>query len=96
MTRGGWVYIMINRPDGTLYTGATSDLRRRAFEHRSGAIAGFTKRYSLKRLVYCEFHEGIEAAIQREKAVKHWTRARKVRLILAANPTWRDLYDELN
>ena len=91
----GWVYIMTNRPNGTLYVGVTSDLPRRAFEHREGAVEGFTKRYGLKRLVYAEPHEDIRTAIQKEKTMKHWPRAWKVRLILAANLNWDDLYDTL-
>jgi putative endonuclease len=94
--RGGWVYITTNRPNGTLYTGVTSDIARRAFEHRAGLVTGFTRRYGLKRLVYIESFEDIGAAIQREKNMKHWSRAWKVRLILETNPEWRDLYDELN
>jgi putative endonuclease len=94
--RGGWVYIMTNRPNGTLYVGVTNVIGRRAFEHRSGLIDGFTKRYGLKRLVYMERYEDIGSAIQRERNMKHWPRAWKVRLILDANPDWRDLYDELN
>jgi putative endonuclease len=93
---GGWVYIMTNRPNGTLYTGVTSDIARRAFEHREGLVKGFTKRYGLKRLVYTEFYEDIRDAIQREKTMKHYSRAWKVRLILEANPDWRDLYEDLN
>ena len=89
---GGWVYIMTNRPNGTLYVGVTSDLARRAWEHREGAVDGFTRRYGLKRLVFVEQHEDIRAAIQREKTLKHWPRAWKVRLILEANPGWSDLY----
>jgi putative endonuclease len=89
----GWVYVMTNRPHGTLYVGVTADLARRAWEHRTGAIDGFTRRYGLKRLVYAEPHERIEQAIQREKTIKNWTRARKVRLIEAANPEWADLYE---
>jgi putative endonuclease len=92
----GWVYIMTNRPNGTLYLGVTADLSRRAFEHRKGLVKGFTKRYGLKRLVYTEFYENIADAIQREHNMKHWSRAWKVRLILDANPEWRDLYEELN
>jgi putative endonuclease len=92
---GGWVYIMTNRPNGTLYTGVTSDIARRAFEHREGLVKGFTKRYGLKRLVYMEFYEDIRDAIQRESNIKHWPRAWKVRLIHAANPDWRDLYEDL-
>jgi putative endonuclease len=87
--RGGWVYIMTNRPNGTLYTGVTNDIARRAYGHRQGLVEGFTRRYGLKRLVMMEFHEDIRTAIQRERA---W----KVRLINAENSEWRDLYDELN
>ncbi len=93
---GGWVYIMTNRPNGILYTGVTSDISRRAFEHREGLVMGFTRRYALKRLVYLEFYEGIREAIQREKNMKHYSRAWKVGLIVEANPDWRDLYDDLN
>ncbi len=94
--RGGWVYIVTNRRDGTLYTGVTSDIARRAFEHREGLIDGFTRRYGLKRLVLTEFYEDIRDAIQRESNIKHWPRAWKVRLIHAANPDWRDMYEDLN
>jgi putative endonuclease len=94
--RGGWVYIMTNHPSGTLYTGVTADLSRRAYEHRERLREGFTKRYRLARLVRYEFHDGISAAIQREKNMKHWPRAWKVRLILAMNPEWRDMYLDLN
>lgn len=93
--QGGWVYVMTNRPNGTLYVGVTSDLARRAWEHREGIVDGFTRRYGLKRLVYMEHHDDIRAAIQREKNIKHWPRTWKVRLILAVNPDWRDLYDSL-
>jgi len=93
---GGWVYIMTNRSNGTLYTGVTSDLARRAFEHREGLVKGFTKRYGLKRLVYTEYFQDIRNAIQREKNMKHYSRAWKVGLILEANPDWRDLYEDLN
>ena len=94
--RGGWVYIMTNRPNGTLYTGVTNNIARRAYEHRQGLVEGFTQRYGLKRLVMMEFHEDIRTAIQRERNMKHWPRAWKVRLIQATNPEWRELYDELN
>jgi putative endonuclease len=92
---GGWVYIMTNKPNGTLYIGVTSDIARRAFEHREGLVPGFTKRYGLKHLVYVERHEAIQDAIQREKAMKRWLRVEKLRAIHAANPEWRDLYDML-
>jgi len=93
--QGGWVYIMTNRPNGTLYIGVTSDLPRRAWEHREGLIEGFTKRYGLTRLVFFERHDDIRTAIQREKSLKSWRRAWKVRLIVATNPGWDDLYDRL-
>lgn len=93
--KGGWVYIMTNRPHGTLYVGVTSDLARRAWEHRDGVVEGFTKRYGLKQLVYAERHDEIERAIQREKRIKRWPRAWKIDLIREANPTWQDLYETL-
>ncbi len=86
---------MTNRPNGTLYVGVTSDLARRVWAHGEGMADGFTRRYGLKRLVYTERHEDIRVAIQREKNLKHWSRAWKVRLILAENPEWNDLYDQL-
>jgi putative endonuclease len=96
MRKGGWVYIMTNRRNGTLYIGVTSDLSRRVWEHREGLVAGFTKTYDLKRLVYYERHDDIRLAIQREKTMKHWPRAWKVRLIHGLNPEWDDLYETLN
>ncbi len=92
---GSWVYIMTNRPNGTLYVGVTTDISRRVWEHREGIIEGFTKTYGLKRLVSFEEHDGIQAAIQREKNIKHWKRAWKARLILEGNPGWADLFDRL-
>jgi putative endonuclease len=93
--RGGWVYIVTDRPNGTIYVGVTNDIARRAPEHRTGALGGFTKKYDLRRLVYVERHEDIAAAIQREHNIKHWPRTWKVRLILKTNPAWDDLYDTL-
>ena len=93
--RGGWTYILTNRPNGTLYIGVTSNLIQRVWQHREGVVPGFTKRYGLKRLVYFEAYDDISVAIQREKNVKHWPRTWKVRLILASNPKWRDLYETL-
>ncbi len=92
---GGWVYIVTDRPNGTLYVGVTADLARRVHEHREGTIEGFTKRYGLTRLVYAEPHEDIREAIRREKAIKGWRRAWKVRLIHRSNPDWNDLFDSL-
>ncbi len=93
--RGGWVYIMTNRANGVLYVGVTSNLSRRIYEHREGLVAGFTKQYGLKLLVYYERYEDIRDAIQRESNIKHWRRSWKVRLILDMNPEWRDLYADL-
>ncbi len=90
---GGWVYIMTNRLNGTLYVGVINDIARRAFEHRAGAGSNFTRRYGLTRLVYAERHENILSAIQREKRIKDWPRAWKIRLIRGQNPAWEDLYD---
>ena len=95
MAKGGWVYIVTNRPNGILYVGVTSDLARRAWEHREGVVAGFTRRYGLTRLVYVERHEEILAAISREKTIKGWRRAWKTRLIGARNPRWDDIYAQI-
>jgi putative endonuclease len=92
---GGYIYILTNRPNGILYVGVTANLIRRVAEHREGIIKGFTKRYGLKRLVYFEPYDDIRTAIQREKNIKHWSRTWKVRLILASNPQWRDLFENL-
>ena len=89
----GWVYCMTNHKDGVLYVGVTSELARRAWEHRAGAVEGFTRRYRLKRLVYAEHHADIRDAIQREKNIKHWPRKWKIQLIESQNPDWTDLYD---
>ena len=69
--KGGWVYIMTNRRNGTLYTGVASDLPRRVYQHREGLMEGFTRRYGLKMLVYYEQYDDIRTAIQREKTIKH-------------------------
>ena len=92
---GGWVYIVTDKPYGTLYIGVTGDIARRAWEHREGVSAGFTKQHGLKLLVYTEHHEDIRIALQREKNIKHWSRAWKIELIQSVNPTWADLYDTL-
>jgi putative endonuclease len=89
---GGWVYMMINRPRGTLYTGITADLIRRVSEHKSGTGSTFTRRYYLKTLVWLEHHHDITAAIQRETNIKRWPRQWKLELIEKDNPAWDDLY----
>ena len=87
------VYIMAGRHNGTLHTGVTSNLSRRAHEHREGLISGFTTRYGCKRLVYCEHSERMVDAIAREKQIKGGSRAKKIALIEAMNPEWNDLYE---
>jgi putative endonuclease len=90
------VYIMANRRNRTLYTGVTSDLPRRVWLHRTGAFQGFTSRYGCKMLVWCELHSTtMPDAIAREKQIKGGSRTKKLALIEAMNPTWRDLYEEL-
>jgi len=90
------VYIMTNRKNGALYVGVTSDLKRRAWEHRQGLVEGFSKRYGLKRLVYFELHPTMASAIQREKQLKAWKRAWKIDLIQKENPNWNDLFHLLD
>jgi putative endonuclease len=89
------VYILANRRNGTLYIGVTSDLRRRVSEHIAGSVDGFTKQYGVHTLVYAEFHATMADAILREKRIKKWRRAWKLMLIEEANPTWRDLSDDI-
>jgi putative endonuclease len=89
------VYMLASRPRGTLYIGVIGDLVRRVWEHRSGAVPGFMRHYDVRRLVWFEVFGDVTAAIQREKTLKHWLRAWKIALIERANPTWRDLYEEI-
>jgi len=89
------VYIMASRRNGTLYTGVTSDLVQRAWQHRESVVEGFTKKYGCKLLVWYEQHGSMESAILREKQIKAGNRARKLALIEAQNPDWRDLYEEI-
>jgi len=95
MTKRPCVYILASKPNGTLYVGVTSDLARRVSEHKSDVIDGFTKQYGVHDLVYAEFHETMLLAIAREKQIKKWRRAWKLRLIAEANPDWQDLSAEL-
>jgi putative endonuclease len=90
-----YVYMLASRPGGTLYIGVTGDLVRRTWEHRSGAVPGFTRRYGVSRLVWFEIFDDVTLAIKREKTLKHWLRAWKIALIERANPTWGDLYEEI-
>jgi len=95
MARGGWTYIVTNKPRGVLYTGVTSDIAARMMQHRAGTGSAFCRRYGLKRLVLAEPHESIEDAIAREKALKAWRRAWKIRLIEESNPDWDDLFERI-
>jgi len=87
------VYILASRRNGTLYIGVTSDLQKRAWEHRNDAVEGFTKRYGVHQLVYYELHEDMLSAISREKQMKKWNRTWKLELIERQNPDWNDLWD---
>jgi putative endonuclease len=89
------VYILASKRNGTLYIGVTSELAARVWQHKSKAVEGFTARYGVDRLVYCEAHGSAEAAIVREKQLKKWRRSWKIELIKSLNPEWRDLYEEL-
>ena len=90
-----YVYIMASKRNGTLYIGVTNNLIRRVYEHKHDYMGGFTKQYDVHHLVYFEETGSIEAAIQREKALKRWNREWKLELIEKNNPEWKDLYDEL-
>lgn len=89
------VYILANRRNGTLYTGVTSNLRGRIWQHKNDIADGFTSKYGVHTLVYFELHDEMASAISREKRIKNWQRKWKARLIEQQNPTWRDLYEEL-
>lgn len=91
----GFVYILTNARNTVLYTGVTSNLQKRIFEHRSKLVPGFTKKYNCTKLVYYEIHDDIESAIAREKQVKAGSREKKLDLIRTTNPTWTDLYETL-
>jgi putative endonuclease len=88
-------WILASDRNWTLYTGVASDLAQRIWQHRTEAVPGFTARYHVHRLVFVEFHDTMEAAILREKQIKKWRRAWKLRLIETINPQWRDLYGAL-
>ena len=89
------VYLLASQRNGTLYIGVTSNLVKRIWEHRNNAVEGFTKRYGVHTLVYYEQHTTMEAAITREKQLKKWNRAWKLRLVEERNPDWRDLWPEI-
>lgn len=89
------VYLLASNRNGTLYIGVTSYLLKRVWEHRNGVVAGFTQQYKVHRLVYYELHQEMSAAILREKQLKKWKRAWKVRLIEEHNPYWQDLWEKI-
>ena len=90
-----YVYLLTNFKNSVIYTGVTSNLQRRVWEHREKLVEGFTKRYEVWKLVHYEVGDDVISATEREKQIKSWSRARKVALIESENPTWRDLYFEL-
>ena len=90
-----FVYILCNQKNGTLYTGVTSHLIKRVWQHKNGVVEGFSKKYGLKRLVHFEQYTDVREAILREKRIKKWNRQWKMNLIEKHNPNWDDLYQEL-
>jgi putative endonuclease len=95
MARQSYVYILTNRTNRVLYTGVTSDLVRRVWQHKEGLSSGFTKKYRVTKLVYYEVFSDIRDAIAREKQIKKGPRQRKIDLINSMNPEWRDLYEDI-
>ncbi len=89
------VYILTSKRNGTLYTGVTSDLAKRIWEHKNDLVDGFTKRYRVYNLVWYELHADMISAIEREKNIKEWKRSWKMELIENNNPDWRDLFDDI-
>jgi putative endonuclease len=92
MEKRYYVYIITNKPRGILYIGITNSIERRIYEHKNKLIEGFSKKYSLDKLVYCECCDDVYAAIKREKMLKKWNRLWKIELIESVNPNWEDLY----
>ena len=95
MQKKGYVYILTNKNNTTLYIGVTSNLAKRIYEHKTKAVDGFTKKYNLTKLVYYEVYEDIYNAISREKQLKGGSRKKKMGLIESVNPEWKDLFDEI-
>lgn len=93
--KSGCVYIMASKRNGTIYTGITSDLPARTYQHRNGMVDGFTKQHGCTILVWYEAHDDLQEARLRELQIKRWKRAWKIELIEWDNPQWRDLYDAL-
>jgi putative endonuclease len=95
MTKQPAVYILTNTRNGTLYTGVTSNLQKRVWQHKNNLVEGFSKQHSTHMLVFYEIHQNMINAITREKQIKHWQRSWKISLIETMNPYWRDLYPEI-
>ena len=91
-----YVYILASKRNGTLYTGVTSNLIKRIWQHKNELLEGFSKKYNVKNLVYYEVHNNVGSALTREKQIKKWRRAWKLRLIEEKNPEWKDLYKEIS
>ena len=92
----GWLYLLCNRKNGTLYLGVTSDLHQRVWQHREGFVEGFSKEHGCKRLVWCEHYPNLHDARAREAQMKKWKREWKIQLIEETNSDWRDLWFEIN
>jgi putative endonuclease len=90
-----YVYIVTNRDNAVLYTGETDDLKRRVFEHKQRFVKSFSKRYNADKLVYYEVADDRLSAVAREKQIKGWLRAKKIKMIESFNPEWKDLYEEI-
>ena len=95
MERQPSVYVLASKRNGTLYTGVTSNLLKRVWEHKNNVTEGFTQKHGVHSLVWYEVHDTMDTAIQREKAIKSWNRAWKIKVIEEMNPQWRDLYSDL-
>ena len=95
MKSGGYVYILTNKPMGTLYIGSTTDLVGRILQHKNKAIPGFTSKYNIDKLVYYEWHDSLNNMVLRERQLKKWNRNWKYRLIIQKNPDWNDLYNDV-
>jgi putative endonuclease len=94
-TKNYYVYILTNKKEGVFYTGVTSNLLKRIYEHKNNVVEGFTKKYNTKQLAYYEVFEEIESAIKREKRLKRWNRDWKIKVIEEMNPNWEDLYNKI-
>ncbi|MDD5449745.1 MAG: GIY-YIG nuclease family protein [Candidatus Omnitrophica bacterium] len=93
--KAGYIYLITNKHNTVIYTGVTSNLQKRVYEHREGLVDGFTKKYNVKKLVYYELADNMESAIAREKQIKAGSRKKKIKLITSMNPSFKDLYFEL-